>query len=238
MSSYTPVSNYASTEVALDSLPLLQIRAARQRWFVLAAAIILVSVPVFFQAPLVKVWPGLSLVLTAAWLSVALWLRSRPGMQIWGDLLVGFSWTWLAGSIYWGWFRWEPYYHLPLEAIGLPLVLILMRRGWGTVGNWFYLGSLFGTVLTDVYFYIVGLIPHWRQLMQIEPSQAASVLHAALEEMQTPLGYSAAAVIVLVLLTVGGLPLRSRALHWWAFGGAVLSTLLVDGLFWFAATTA
>ncbi|NQZ62371.1 DUF3120 domain-containing protein, partial [Crocosphaera sp.] len=26
--------------------------------------------------------------------------------------------------------------------------------------------------------------------------------------------------------------------HWWALGGAVLSTILVDSLFWFAASLA
>jgi len=41
-----------------------------------------------------------------------------------------------------------------------------------------------------------------------------------------------------VLLTVGLLSLRDRELHWRAFSGAVLSTLLVDGLFWLAASAA
>jgi Protein of unknown function (DUF3120) len=234
LSSYTSTPSYAPVNT-LEELPLLKTHAARQRWFTLLAAIVLVSVPVFFQAPLVKVWPGFSLILTAVWLGLALWMRSRPGMQLWGDLLVGFSWTWLAGSIYWGWFRWEPYFHLPLEAIGLPIVLVLMVRGWGTVGNFFYLGSLFGTALTDVYFYIVGLIPHWRQLMRVDPSDAGVVLHAALQKMDTPLGMASALTLILLLIGVGTLPLYSRAPHWWAFGGAVLSTILVDGLFWVAA---
>jgi hypothetical protein len=41
-----------------------------------------------------------------------------------------------------------------------------------------------------------------------------------------------------VLLTVGLLSLRGTQLHWRAFSGAVLSTLLVDGLFWLAASAA
>jgi hypothetical protein len=45
-------------------------------------------------------------------------------------------------------------------------------------------------------------------------------------------------MLVAALLSVGIWPLRHRQLHWWAFGGAVLSTLLVDGLFWIAATNA
>jgi len=106
------------------------------------------------------------------------------------------------------------------------------------VGNFFYLGSLLGTVLTDVYFYIVDLIPHWRQLMQVEPELASPLLQSALAHVQTPWGQAWALVITVVLLTVGILPLRYQQLHWWAFSGAVLSTILVDSLFWIAAAAA
>lgn len=176
--------------------------------------------------------------MTAGWLAASCFLWLRPGSELWGDLLFGFSWTWLTGSIYWGWLRWEPLLHLPIEALGLPVALFCLARSWGKVGNWFYLGSLFGTVLTDAYFYIVNLIPHWRQVMQVEPELARPILQAALSQMQTIWGVTWAIGLVAILLTVGLLPLRSRQLHWWAFGGAVLSTLLVDGLFWVAATIA
>lgn len=203
-----------------------------------AAAACLVSVPVFFQAPLVRLVPWLSLVLTAGWLGLSLVLRRRPSTYVWGDLLLGFTWTWLAGSIYWGWLRWEPLLHLPIEAIGLPIALVCLKRGWGKIGNWFYLGSLFGTVMTDVYFYLVDLIPYWRQLMQVEPSLASPILRSAVAQMQTTWGMGWAMVLVTVLLVTGSWPLRSRQLHWWTFSGAVLSTIVVDGLFWIAATTA
>jgi hypothetical protein len=87
----------------------------------LAAAVVLVSVPVFVQAPLVRLVPWLSLVMTLGWLLLSLQLLKRPASERWGDLLIGFTWTWLAGSVYWGWFRWEPLLHLPIEAIGLPI---------------------------------------------------------------------------------------------------------------------
>lgn len=133
------------------------------------AAAFLVSVPVFIQAPLVRLLPALSLIITGVWIGLAALLWSRPRMRLWGDLLFGFSWSWLAGSIYWGWLRWEPLIHLPVEAIGLPFALWCLWRGWGKIGNFFYLGSLLGTAITDGYFYLVDLIPHWRQLMQVEP---------------------------------------------------------------------
>jgi hypothetical protein len=149
---------------------------------------------------------------------------------------MGFSWTWLAGSIYWGWLRWEPLVHLPIEAIGLPFAIVGLLKGQGKIGHWFYLGSLFGTAMTDLYFYLTNLIPYWRQVMQVEPSLAQSILHNAVLQVQTPWGTGCAIGLVSVLLIVGGTSLRTPQLHHWAFGGAVLSTILVDGLFWLGAT--
>lgn len=211
---------------------------SRQVWLVFAAAVFLVSVPVFFEAPLVRAMPLLSLVLTGGWIWLSLALMTRPSTQVWGDLLWGFSLSWLAGSLYWGWLRWEPLLHLPVEAIALPLALVCISRNWGRVGSFFYLGSLFGTALTDVYFYVVDLIPHWRQLMQVEPALASPILHSALAQVQTPWGQTAAIVLIATLVVVGILPLRYQQSHWWAFSGAVLSTILVDSLFWLAATGA
>jgi hypothetical protein len=204
-------------------------------WLFFGASAFLVSVPVFFQAPLVRAFPWLSLGLTGVWLAVSLFLRKRPATHLAGDLLLGFSLTWLAGSLYWGWLRTEPLLHLPVEAIALPFTLITLSRGWGKVGNWFYLGSLLGTAVTDAYFYLMNLIPAWRQLMQVPPDQIATIFHQAVVQMQTPAGVGWAIALVALLLTVGGLALRSASLHAWVFAGAVLSTLLVDGLFWLVA---
>lgn len=211
---------------------------AQQTWLFFAAAALLVSVPVFIEAPLVRLLPSLSLALTAGWLGLSLWLSSRPSSRLWGDLLLGFTWTWLAGSIYWGWLRWEPFLHLPIEAIGLPIVLWGIVKQQSKIGNWFYLGSLFGTAITDAYFYLVDLIPHWRAIMQVEPEAARPILQGAVSQVSTPWGLGCAVSLLIVLLVVGGIPLSSKQLHWWTFGGAVLSTIFVDGLFWFAATTA
>lgn len=210
----------------------------RKTWVALAASAFLVSVPVFFQAPLVRVFPWLSLALTVLWLGLSRWLQNRYTTQFWGDLLSGFTWTWLAGSVYWGWLRWEPFLHLPIEAIGLPFAVIGLWKGREKVGNLFYLGSLLGTAITDLYFYLVDLIPYWRQLMQVDLSVVRPILQAALSQMQTLWGLSWAVVLVCVLLMLSYFPLRSHQIHWWVFGGAVLNTLLVDGLFWLAATVA
>jgi hypothetical protein len=210
----------------------------RQYWLMLAAACFLVSIPVFVQAPLVRQLPLLSLVMTLGWVWLGLMLLKRESTQVWGDLLLGFSWSWLAGSIYWGWLRWEPLIHLPVEAIGLPFALWGLSRGWGKIGNLFYLGSLFGTALTDVYFYVADLIPHWRQVMRVEPELARPIFQNALAQVQTPWGISWVIALMGTLLIVGLWGLGKKQLGWWAFSGAVLSTILVDSLFWVAATFA
>lgn len=200
------------------------------------AAAFLVSVPVFIQTPLVRYLPWLSLLLTGGWIGLGFFLLQRPKTRIWGDLLLGFSWSWLAGSIYWGWLRWEPLIHLPVESIGVPFACWCLWRGWGRIGNWFYLGSLFGTAITDLYFYLTGLIPHWRQVMQVDPALATPILQNAIARVYTPWGISWAVVLVNILLAVGLQAMQKPESHKWAFAGAVLSTILVDSLFLVAAS--
>ncbi len=200
------------------------------------AAGFLVSVPVFVQAPLVRQLPWLSLGLTLLWMFIGLSLLRKPKTRIWGDLLWGFSWSWLAGSIYWGWFRAEPLIHLPVESIGLPFALWGLSKGWGKIGHLFYLGSLLGTAITDLYFYLTNLIPYWRQLMTVSPDLATPILHNAIAQVQTPWGISWAIVLINILLGVGLFSLQKLNCHWWGFSGAVLSTILVDGLFGLVAS--
>jgi Protein of unknown function (DUF3120) len=205
---------------------------------VFAAAVFLVAVPVFFESPLVRNLPWLSLLLTAGWAQLSIWLCAKPKTQIWGELLTGFTWTWLAGSLYWGWFRWEPMLHLPIEAIALPIAVWGLATNWCKIGNSFYLGSLFGTVITDCYFYITDLMPYWRQLMLAEPDRVQPIFRQAIAQMCTPWGLSWVAGLALLLLIIGCLALRQQKLPWVALSGAVLSTILVDGLFWLAASLA
>lgn len=228
-------SNYSSqTENSLLDLSSWQNQKPQAKRVFFAASF-LVSVPVFFQAPIVRLFPWLSLGLTFVWIVIGWLLYQRPQTRWWGDILLGFSWSWLAGSIYWGWLRWEPLIHIPVEAIGLPFALWCIWRGWGLVGNYFYLGSLLGTAITDLYFYLTGLIPHWRNLMTVEPALVSPIFHSALDQMQTLWGISWAIVLVNLLLAVSFWSLRKKQLYWWAFAGAVLSTILVDSLFWIAA---
>ncbi len=210
----------------------------QQAWGILLWSGFLVSVPVFIQAPLVRSFPWLTLLLTIGWVGLAMGLKKSPKTVIWGDLCLGFSWSWLAGAIYWGWFRWEPFVHLPIEAIGLPFALWGVRQRWGLVGHFFYLGSLLGTAITDSYFYLTGLIPYWRQVMAVEPDLVASIFQSAIAQIQNQVGVSWAIVLVSLLLGLGTWALQKNESHWWAFAGAVLSTILVDSVFWLAALLA
>jgi len=218
--------------------PLWQRIDRGRAWSVLAASVFLVSVPVFVEAPLVRFLPALSVAVTGVWVWLGVALLFRPATRLWGDLLLGFAWSWLAGAIYWGWFRGEPLLHLPIEAIGLPFALWTMTRSWGKVGSFFYFGSLFGTAVTDLYFYLVDLIPHWRQIMQVEPELTMPIFQSAIAQVHTFWGLGWITVLATVLGATGFVSLRSPRLHWWACGGAVLSTILVDGLFWLAAAAA
>ena len=184
--------------------------------------------------------PWVSLVLTLAWVGVSLHLMSLRSCRIWGSLLYGFTLTWLTGSLYWGWLRAEPLWHMPIEAIALPLAVWGLWRGFARIGNYFYLGSLFGTAITDLYIHTVGLLPQWRAVMQprVSDSMLTGAMQEAIAKMQSDGGLLSAVLLSLVLLVMGAWgvwqgrdALGFNHLHWWAFSGAVLFTLVVDGLF-------
>ncbi|MEY3869131.1 MAG: hypothetical protein RLZZ338_3022 [Cyanobacteriota bacterium] len=227
-------TQHQESDTPLPSLSWETLRG-NQTGLMFGAGVFLVSVPVFIQAPLVREMPVLSLVLTIALLVISGKLLKSPGREVWGDLLLGFTWTWLTGGIYWGWLRWEPFLHLPVEAIFVPFALWGLARNWGKVGNWFYLGSLFGTAVTDGYFYLTGLIPYWRQLMQVEPSLVAEVFKGAIAQISTVWGISSALLLLGLLISISVWAFRTPKAHRWVFGGAVLGTILVDGLFLCAA---
>ncbi|MGI0483223.1 DUF3120 domain-containing protein [Geminocystis sp. CENA526] len=203
----------------------------RQNVLVFFASAFLVSIPVFFQAPLVRLFPVVSLLLTLLWIQLSFYLKRQPHTYIWGDMLWGFSWSWLCGSIYWGWFRENPAIHIPIEAIGLPFALWCIWKGWGLIGNYFYLGSLIGTAITDLYFYIAGLIPYWRELMITEPTLVKPILQASIVQVQSVWGISWAVLLANVLLAISLYALVKKDIHYIAFAGAVLSTIFTDGLF-------
>lgn len=205
------------------------------------SAFFLVAVPVFFEAPLVRYAPWLSLVITVGWLSISRQLMESTKSQVWGSLIWGFSLTWLCGSLYWGWLRWEPLWHLPIEAIALPWAIWALRspqRYQYEVGAYFYLGSLLGTAVTDLYFAIAGVMPQWRSLMLVESDSNAirAILQSAVAQVQTEWGMTWAFILGTLLVVLGLRALHNAEVRYWAFSGAILSTILVDSVFGLIAT--
>ncbi len=229
----TPSSSI--TEYQNNLLGAIWNHKSHQARRVFSTSAFLVCVPVFFEAPLVRLMPLVSVLLTIVLVLVSFYLLKRTKTQIWGDLLLGFSYSWLAGAIYWGWFRSEPLLHLPVEGLCLPFVLYALSKGKHQIGGLFYLGSLVGTIITDIYFFLTGLIPYWRQIMSVEQNLASPILHQALIQVQNPWGISWAIVLVNLLLALGLWSIKQEKLYWWGFAGAVLSTILVDSLFLVAA---
>lgn len=230
-SSFTAKSRLALPQYLFSAMSL------SQHWQTWLASIFLVSVPVFFEAPLVRYAPWLSLICTVGWLAISEHLQEKPKSKLLGSLIWGFSLTWLCGSLYWGWLRWEPAYHVPVESLALPWAIWAIRNGSNRVGGWFYIGSLFGTTITDLYFYIAHLFPHWQALMQVESNVAFAkpILKNALSLVETPWGMTWACILAAILLTTGNKAMRSLDPSYWAFGGAVLGTIFVDLLFFSVA---
>ena len=88
--------------------------------------------------------------------------------------------------------------------------------------------------VTDLYINWMHLFPNWRQLMWVDPDFVQIVLRATTNSLETSAAAGRATVLVVFLLVATFVSIgTSRQLAWWAFGGAVFSTLIVDGLFFF-----
>ncbi|MCP9798487.1 DUF3120 domain-containing protein [Cyanobium sp. Lug-B] len=218
--------------------PGLRLGAVPAAWVLPLAAALLVTVPVFLQAPWVRAAPTAATLFTLPLMGLAL-LLERRGQGLWqplGVVLVGFSGSWLGGCLFWGWFRLHPVMHLPLEAFALPLAVAGLGGRWRLAGA-FYLGSLLGTASTDGVMAAAGLMDLWPRVLQAPLSEAPVLLQgAALQVLQPwPLSLVGLAAGLLVLLcrrlwTLGG--------PWRVAAAAVGTTLAVDALFLGAALLA
>jgi hypothetical protein len=201
-------------------------------------ATLLVTVPVFVQAPLVRTAPMAVALFTAPLLALALLLeRSGQGLrQELGVLLVGFCGSWLGGALFWGWLRLQPVWHLPVEAFALPLAVAGLGGRWRVAGA-FYLASLLGTAATDAVIAATGVMELWPEVLRAPLAEAPLLLQEAGRRVLAPLPLTG------VLLGAALLLLLSRGL--WSTGtigrvaaACLVTTLVVDGLFLAAALLA
>jgi len=200
-----------------------------------ALAAALVVVPVFLQAPWVRLHPSSATLFTAVILATGVLLEWRgPGRwRGFGPLLVGFSGSWLAGCLFWGWCRLHPLWHLPIEAFALPLALAGLRGRWRNAAL-FYLASLLGTACTDGAMALTGVMPLWPQVLSAPVAEAPVLLHQAALQVLQP------APLALVLGLAVALTLLARRCRRSGAGGrlaaaTLVTTVLVDGLFLIAA---
>ena len=205
-------------------------------WPLSLAGALLVALPVFLQAPWVRLAPFSAALFTAPLLllGVALGQTQRSHWGSAGALLVGFSGSWLGGCLFWGWFRLHPLWHLPIEAFALPLALGGLNGRWRLAAS-FYLASLLGTACTDGVMAITGVMRRWTEVLQAPLEQAAPLLHDAALGVLRP-------IPLLVVLVAGTLLLGLCRRYWhhpdpaWRLAAsAMATTLAVDGLFLAAA---
>ena len=198
----------------------------------------LVVLPVFLQAPWVRLHPFSACLFTAVLLALAITLgwQQQSILRSSGSLLLGFSGSWLAGSLFWGWLRAHPSWHLPVEAIALPLAVAGVGSRW-RLGCSFYLASLVGTAFTDLAMALTGVMRFWPDVVQAPLAEAGVMLNAAASSLRHPWPLLViVGLAVLILAIASTMQGRSRwpSVHseCWAVAASVLvTTVLVDGLF-------
>ena len=153
-----------------------------------AIAALLVVLPVFLQAPWVRASPMGATLFTPGLVALGVVLQRR-GQGPWGAIgamLVGFAGSWLGGSLFWGWWRVHPLWHLPIEGFALPLALGGLGSRWRLAGA-FYLASLLGTAATDGVMALTGVMHLWPQVVEAPLSEAGLLLQQAGEEVLQPM---------------------------------------------------
>ena len=196
----------------------------------------MVVLPVFLQAPWVRLDPFSATLFTGVLVAAGLVLhqsRSQTASDL-GSLLVGFSGSWLAGCIFWGWLRAHPVLHLPVEAFAVPVALGGLQGRWRLAAT-FYLSSLLGTACTDLAMAATGVMQFWPEVVTASLDQAPLLLHQAGLHLLQPLPLLTLVVAAALVLMAGRrLNLNSAGSNGdtGAMASAVLiTTLWVDGLF-------
>ena len=222
--------------MALPARQGLKPSTAAAGWWLPLAAALLVALPVFVQAPWVRLAPFSAALFTAPLLLAGVGLAQRRD-PIWssaGVLLVGFSGSWLGGCLFWGWCRLHPLWHLPIEAFALPLAVAGLGGRWRLAGS-FYLASLAGTACTDAVMAMTGVMQRWTTVLQAPLDQAALQLQLAAQGVLQPLPLAATLLAAWMLITQCRRFWHHPDPAWRLAASAIATTLAVDGLFLAAA---
>ena len=202
----------------------------------------MVVLPVFLQAPWVRVHPFSATLFTALLVAIGVVLNRSDNQQKadFGSLIIGFSGSWLAGCVFWGWLRAHPVLHLPVEAFALPLALAGFGTRW-RLASAFYLSSLVGTAFTDLMMAVTGVMRFWPGVVTASLDAAPQLLHEAGIHLLHPIPLAALVLAASSIIWLAGtLSKRETAVFksndTLSMSAAVLmTTLWVDGLFLLAA---
>ncbi len=197
-----------------------------------------VILPIFVQAPWVRLEPISALCFTFIILSAAYFLHKKEPNKFFiiSSLLFGVSGSWLGGSLYWGWLSPFPILHIPVEAVVLPLALIGLGTNW-RIGSCFYISSLFGTAITDVTIFLIGIMDQWKQVITADSQNAPLILQKTSENLIQIKSLSIIFFVALILWFISKEIFDYATINTTS-GKALLvssyviqTTLIVDGIF-------
>jgi len=197
-----------------------------------------VILPIFVQAPWVRYEPISALCFTFVIILVAIVLNQK-GSNKWfivSSLLLGISGSWLGGCLFWGWLSPFPILHIPVEAVVLPLALIGFGTNW-KIGSSFYISSLFGTAVTDITIFLIGIMDQWKQVITADSETAPQILQKTSENLLQIKSLSIIIFVALILWFISKEILDSATINTTS-GKALLvssyvnqTTLIVDAIF-------
>ncbi len=198
----------------------------------------LVILPIFVQAPWVRLEPISALCFTFVIILVAFVLNQKESNKwfIISSLLLGVSGSWLGGCLFWGWLSPYPILHIPVEAVVLPLALIGLGTNW-KIGSSFYISSLFGTAVTDITIFLIGIMDQWKQVITADSETAAKILQKTSENLIQIKSLSIIVFVALIIWFISKEIFDSATINT-TNGKALLvssyviqTTLIVDGIF-------
>ncbi|KGF99596.1 MULTISPECIES: DUF3120 domain-containing protein [Prochlorococcus] len=201
-----------------------------------------VVLPIFVQAPWVRLEPISALCFTFVILLGAFVLNQKESNKwfIVSSLLIGVSGSWLGGCLFWGWLSPFPILHIPVEAVVLPLALIGFGTNW-KIGSSFYISSLFGTAVTDITIFLIGIMDQWRQVITADSETAPLILQKTSENLIHIKSLSIIVFVALILWFISKEIFDAANIN--TINGKALlvssyviqTTLIVDGIFIFLA---
>ena len=203
---------------------------------------IFVILHIFVQAPWVRLEPISALCFTFIILLgvYVLYKKQSNKWFIVSSLLLGVAGSWLGGCLFWGWLSSFPILHIPVEAVVLPLALIGLGTNW-KIGSSFYLSSLFGTAVTDVTIFMIGIMDQWKEVITADSETAPMILQKTSENLIQIKSLSIIIFVALILWFISKEIFDFATINT-TNGKALLvssyviqTTLIVDGIFVFLA---